>query len=103
MTKPGNVNFESKLERVQYNACLALTDAIRGTNRDSIYAELDLELLLARRWYRKLLFFCKIVHGLSSAYLTAYISFANERSHNARSSTQRDLDVPICRTKYSQS
>ena len=103
MTKPGNVNFESKLERVQYNACLALTDAIRGTNRDSIYAELDLESLLARRWYRKLLFFCKIVHGLSSAYLTAYISFANERSHNARSSTQRDLDVPICRTKYSQS
>ena len=26
--KPGNVNFESKLERVQYNACLAITGAI---------------------------------------------------------------------------
>ena len=44
--------FESKLERVQYNACLAITGAIRGTNRDSIYAELALESLSARRWYR---------------------------------------------------
>ena len=44
--------FESKLERVQYNACLAITSAIRGTNRDSIYAELALESLSARRWYR---------------------------------------------------
>ena len=34
--KPGNVNFESKLERVQYNACLAMTGAIRGTNKDII-------------------------------------------------------------------
>ena len=47
--KPGNVNFESKLERVQYNACLAITGAIRGTNRDSIYAELGLESLSAGR------------------------------------------------------
>ena len=34
--KPGNVNFESKLEIVQYNAYLAITGAIRGTNRDSM-------------------------------------------------------------------
>ena len=38
--RSGNVNFESKLERVQYNACLAIIGAIRGTNRFSIYAEL---------------------------------------------------------------
>ena len=40
--KSGNVNFESKLERVQYNACFAITGAIRGNNRDSIHAELGL-------------------------------------------------------------
>ena len=80
--KPGNVNFESKLERVQYNACLSITGAIRGTNRENIYAELGLESLSVRRWYRKLLFFYKIVHGLSPDYLTAYINFASERSHN---------------------
>ena len=55
--KPGNVNFESKLEIVQYNAYLAITGAIRGTNRDSIYAELGLKSLSTRRWYRTLLFF----------------------------------------------
>ena len=47
--KPGNVNFESKLERVQYKACLAITGAIQVTNMDSIYAELGLESLSARR------------------------------------------------------
>ena len=57
--KPGNVNFESKLERVQYNAYLAITGAIQGTNRNSIYAELGIELLSAKRWYRKLLFSIK--------------------------------------------
>ena len=92
--KSGNVNFESKLERVQYNACLA----IAGTNWDSIYAELGLESLSVRRWYQKLLFFYKILHGLSPAYLTVYINFVSKRSHNARSSTQKHLE-PICRTK----
>ena len=43
--KPGNAYFESKLERLQYNACLAITGAIRGTNKDSINAELGLESL----------------------------------------------------------
>ena len=59
--KRGNVNFKSKLERVQYDACLAITGAIQGTNRDGIYAELGLESLSARRWYWKLPFFCKVV------------------------------------------
>ena len=65
--------------------------------------ELGLELHLARRWYRKLLFFWKIVHGLSPAYLTAYRKFASERSYNTRSSTQWHLEAPICRTKGFQS
>ena len=41
--KPGNINFESKLERVQYNTCLAITGAVQVNNRGSIYAELDVE------------------------------------------------------------
>ena len=55
--KSGNAYFESKLERLQYNACLAITDAIQEINRDSIYAELGKESFSTRRWYRKLLFF----------------------------------------------
>ena len=55
--KSVNAYFESKLERLQYNACLAITDAIQEINRDSIYAELGKESFSTRRWYRKLLFF----------------------------------------------
>ena len=99
--KPGNVNFESKLERVQYNACLAITGAIWGTNRGSLFAEVGLESLLASRWYRK--FFYKILHSLSPAYLTVYINFASERSHSTRSSSQWHLKETIWRTKVFQS
>ena len=98
--KRDNINFESILERVQYHACLAITGAIQGPNSDSIYAELGLESLSARRWYRELLFFYKIVHSLSPAYLTAYINSGSERCHNTRTSTQRHLEEPICRTKF---
>ena len=95
--KPANVKFESKLEIVQYNVCLAITGAIRGTNGDGIYAELGLESFSAKRWYQRWLFFYKIVHGFSLAYLTAHINFASEKRDNTRSSAQRHLEEPICR------
>ena len=100
--KPGNVDFESKLERILYNAYLTITDAIQGTNRDSIYAELGIESLSAGRWYLKLGFFYKTVHGLSPAYLTIYINFASERNHNTRSSSQKHLEELFCRIKVFQ-
>ena len=49
-----------KLESIQYNACLALTGAIRGTSKEKIYQELGLESFQIRRWYRKLCLFYKI-------------------------------------------
>ena len=33
--------FKEKLESFQYNACLALTGAIRGTSKEKIYQEWD--------------------------------------------------------------
>ena len=46
-------------ESIQYNACLAITGAIRGTSREKFYQELGLESLRLRRWYRKLCLFYK--------------------------------------------
>ena len=40
--KPYNESFKEKLEAVQYNACLAITGAIRGTSRERLYRELGL-------------------------------------------------------------
>ena len=31
-----NTSFHQKLERLQYNACLAITGAIRGTSRENL-------------------------------------------------------------------
>ena len=55
-----NSAFHDKLESIQYNACLAITGAIRGTSKEKIYQELGLESLKSRRWFRKLCHFYKI-------------------------------------------
>ena len=55
-----NTSFHQKLELLQYNACLAITGAIRGTSREKLYEELGLESLQRRRWFRKLSFFYKL-------------------------------------------
>ena len=48
------MSFHHKLEFIQYNACLAITGAIRGTSKEKLYQKLGLESLQLRRWYRKL-------------------------------------------------
>ena len=38
--KPENEDFQNKLEKVEYRACLAVTGAIHGTSRKKLYDEL---------------------------------------------------------------
>ena len=64
-----NSAFHDKLESIQYNACLAITGAIRGTSTEKIYQELGLESLKSRRWFRKLCHFYKIFNEKSPSYL----------------------------------
>ena len=71
--KPDNKSFKDWVEKVQYNATLAITGAIRGTSRECIYNELGLEFLADRRWYRKMTFFYKIVKNLAPKYLQSYL------------------------------
>ena len=40
--KPNNQNFQNKLEKVQYRACLAITGAIQENSRTNLYDELGL-------------------------------------------------------------
>ena len=55
-----NDPFCNIFERVQYNATLAVTRAVRKTSLLKIYKELDLESLKFRRWLRSLCSFCKL-------------------------------------------
>ena len=47
--KPDNENFQNKIEKVQYKACVAITGAIQGISREKIYEELGLHSLAERR------------------------------------------------------
>ena len=46
--KPSNDNFQNKMEKVQYRACLAITGGIQGTSRERLYDELGLHSLVKR-------------------------------------------------------
>ena len=47
--KPHKGSFKRKIKRVQYNACLVITGAFKGTSRERLYQELGLESLKDRR------------------------------------------------------
>ena len=44
--KPSNDNFQNKMEKVQYRACLAITGRIQKTSRERLYNELGLYALV---------------------------------------------------------
>ena len=47
--KPFNESFKRKIQKVQYKAAFAITGAIKGISRDTLYQELGLESLADRR------------------------------------------------------
>ena len=69
-----NNSFHAKMESIQYNACLAITGAIRGTSREKIYQELGLESLQLRRLYRKLCLFIKFSKmSIQNTFLISFL------------------------------
>ena len=85
--KPSNYNFQNKMEKVQYRACLALTGGIEGTSREWFYDELGLHSLVKRRWRNKLVFFYKTVNRSLPDYLYSYLHFPSQESYLLRSSS----------------
>ena len=72
-----NASFHQKLESLQYNACLAITGAIRGSSREKLYQELGFESLQQRRWYRKLCSFYKVFKNEIPGYLFNIVPIRN--------------------------
>ena len=108
---PGNATFTERLEKVQYNACLAITGCFRGTSQEKLYLELGLESLSNRRYARRLIFFYKIVNGLAPDYLRNYLPAAiaapvNLRARNAirppsiRTERFRNSFFPFCISQW---
>ena len=97
--KPYNKSFKEKREAVQYNACLTITGAIRGTSRERLYRELGLETLNNRRCSRKLFFFYKITKGFSRSYLQKISCFRNVQHYQTRSKSTKTIEQIKARTK----
>ena len=90
-----NNSFKEKLESFQYNACLALTGAIRGMSKEKIYQELGLESLRDRRWCRKLCLFFKILENENPKYLFSLIP-----TRRSLYSTRNIHNIPLVNTKH---
>ena len=89
------------IERVQCNAALAITGAIKGTSQQKIYNEVGLESLHFKRWFRWLCAFYKIKVTQLSSYLYELIPKIN---HNYNTRNIDHIDPHYCRTdifKYS--
>ena len=76
--QPNNESFNQKIERIQYNAALAITCAIRGTSQKKLYDELGFESLRFWRCFRKLCIFCKIKNTGIPGYLFDLIPQTNQ-------------------------
>ena len=88
-----NDSFHQKLESIQYNAALAITEAIRGNSSKKLYQELGLKSLQERRWYRNLFTFLKIIKEKSPDYLFNIIpgNNSNHRTRNSCTITQFNI------------
>ena len=90
--KPNNKSLTSKLEKMQYRACLATTRAFQVTSCERLNKELGLESLSYRRWTHKLTFFYKIVKANSLQYLSDCLKGNNNSVYDTRSNSQIALD-----------
>ena len=93
--KPNNGTLINKSEKSQYDAALAITGAIRGTSQEKLYAELGIESLKFRQWFRKLACFYKIQSTGLPKYLLQFIP-----TNNYSFMLRKPLDIPYynCRT-----
>ena len=97
--KPDNENFQNRIEKVKYKACLAITGAIQRTSRETLYEDLGLDSLVERRRHNKLIFFYKIVKGLLPDYLYSYLNFASQQNYFLRSAKASKITPISTRTK----
>ena len=91
-----NASFQQKGESIQYNAAVAITGTIRGTSKEKLFEELDLESLQHRQWYRKRYCFYKILKDQSPKYIFNIIPKLN-RPYSTRNANS----IPHFKVKHS--
>ena len=87
-------SMHQKIESIKYNACIAITGAIRGISREKNEL-LGFESLQYRRWYRKLYCFYQINNEKSPDYLLQLIPSKKSTypTRNATNATMQQLNM----------
>ena len=73
-------HFPKKNESVQYYVVLAITGAIKGSSRESLYQELGVEYLYRRRWARRLYLLYKVFLKLKFSSFKKQKQICNTRT-----------------------
>ena len=90
-----------RTKSIQYNAALAITNAIKGTSRTKLYKELGIESLSFGQWFRRFCTFYKIKTQRAPKYLYKLIPIKNN-TYDTRST--HSVGTYFCRRnafKYS--
>ena len=95
-------NWMDQIERIQYQAALAVTGTWKGTSMNKIYDELGWEPLTERRRFRRLVQFYKIQNDLTPNYLKNPVP--SPRTHLYGFRSENDLPSMKCnKNAYSNS
>ena len=78
------------MEWVQYNICLKITGAFKGTSRERLYQGLRLESLKDRRWHQKLCFL-QIMKEIVNKYIRSYLQLHNNPIYQTRSTAKNTV------------
>ena len=92
--QPNNESFCNLIEKIQYNAALAITGAIKGTSQHKLYNELGIESLKFRRWFRRLCVFYIIKATQIPKYLYQLIP---SESHTYNTRNLENVETYYCR------
>ena len=97
--QPNNESFCNLIEKVQYNAALAITGTIKGTSQLKIYSEFSIESLKFRRWFRHWCVFFKIKTTQIPKYLYGLIPSESHIYSMRNSENAQGLNYcfPLCK------
>ena len=84
--------LRKRVEKIQYQAALAITGTWQGTSRKKLYDELGWESLSYRSWCRRLIHFFKIRNNMTPPYLKENLP--------RKRSLCLEISIPISIVKY---
>ena len=90
-----------KIEKIQYQAGLAITGAWQGSNRNKLYENLGWESLSNRRFIRRILQLFKMMTNLTAVYLNDKLPLRAPTRRNSNPQIYREMRCKTRRFKTS--